>query len=1162
LAGLGHRARRRPGPGFASLLAIVAVVLLLIVVPGVPAGTSRTAVAGVPRLAPSAPPLHEHGPDRSMLAAEARQDRVAAAGNCTFVGQVIGVPYVGGPGSPIAGATVDILAIDRTTVLATTTTDSIGTYSITFGIVGSYYVASAPFGSWGGGWPSGNAPLAPHTFFSTATVSVDLYAYPRLSYNNETVVLPGWNNLSGYLDNGNGHSNGSYIQQPVLSWVQNGVYYVNASNDLVFYSFPNATTSLVHPWVLLYTNIMGYAGWQNEFYLTQDGQYAYGAGCLRPCSVSANVTVFAVNLTTDRAFEHNFTAFNASAGHDNAQVNMVGYDGNASTVVFFPTSGVLHEWNLWNGTEWVGGRLSYFEANNAYWVPYLNSFVNFRAEGSKADQIEQWALAANGLWTRVFAGKWYSGGFIANGVNGLYLNVTSHLLWTGVDYQGGIQSFAYNWSANGTLDQEVYFAQVPANTSKYPGPVLIPQISSDEHRFTLVSSGPAFQTGWWPYGGNDSFVVDPTPSHTVYYSSNVSVDHMLNGTYYPTQAYADSQSLDGQFFNTTRLVSYYSYDCNDHLTKTTQCPVAGNAPDSTPGTIYYVWRSDLSANPNPLTNGQAQTSPAPDPTLAARHGADWVNVSWTEAASPIVNYTVSWGLGASDLPHSVSVYGQNSSFNLTGLADDATYYFRVVALNLHAPDAGSTVNATLVPVAGLPTGLRQVAANATNITVAWSNPALPPLVNDTVYVGSPCGVWTQVVSVGVVTSAVVSGLQPVTQYCVAVAAWSTSGEGPRSTTILAETASVPHAPQRVRAAAESSSAIWVGWTNPPGPLTNVTVYVTPGCVGGFQAVSVGVGVNVVVGSLRPNSTYCFAVAAWNSSGEGPKSAPIQAATFPLLPDPPTNLTLASVGPTYGNLTWTLPMGPAAIGVRNVTVFQGPSCGVWASQVDLGRVANAWQATNLTPSSNYAWAVALWNSSGEGSASECASGTTLSVPAAPSPGAITALSVVAPTPTSATLEWSYGPPAPGVPAKPVGYYVIDIGPNCSSPDRAIVVSGAPANVPGLTPSHPFCLSLAAFFRGGAVVSGGSVSLTTPVLSILTPSISRLFLLTPPGGDLLLVGGLAAAAVAAWLIVRRGGKPPGSATGGNPPAQPSGASVRSNPSSGRRRSPVHRGPSGSR
>jgi hypothetical protein len=78
-----------------------------------------------------------------------------------------------------------------------------------------------------------------------------------------------------------------------------------------------------------------------------------------------------------------------------------------------------------------------------------------------------------------------------------------------------------------------------------------------------------------------------------------------------------------------------------------------------------------------------------------------------------------------------------------------------------------------------PTGLAVTSVTSGAVTLSWTNPAVP-LTNDTVYYSTgPAGPFTAV-SVGVVTSATVSGLSSGTQYYVEVAAWNASGESPRS----------------------------------------------------------------------------------------------------------------------------------------------------------------------------------------------------------------------------------------------------------------------------------------------------------------------------------------------------------------------------------------------
>ncbi|MCI4367902.1 MAG: hypothetical protein L3K08_09125, partial [Thermoplasmata archaeon] len=215
-----------------ALLTVAFIGLLLSTPPlnphagviGVPSGSPNPPTGDSPRSAPLAFGTLGTGPAGAPGSAKAAP---LVAGNSTFQGKVYGIAYDGGPVSPLAGATVEILAVNRTTVLMTTTADSGGNYSVSVSRIGTFYVASQPIGSWGGGWPSGRSALSPTVFAAFGTVTVDLYAYPRITYNNETIVLPGWDNYSAYLDNSNGNAASTYVQQPVLSWVQDGVYYIN-----------------------------------------------------------------------------------------------------------------------------------------------------------------------------------------------------------------------------------------------------------------------------------------------------------------------------------------------------------------------------------------------------------------------------------------------------------------------------------------------------------------------------------------------------------------------------------------------------------------------------------------------------------------------------------------------------------------------------------------------------------------------------------------------------------------------------------------------------------------------------------------------------------------------------------------------------------------------
>ncbi|MCI4367041.1 MAG: hypothetical protein L3K08_04760, partial [Thermoplasmata archaeon] len=113
-----------------------------------------------------------------------------------------------------------------------------------------------PTGAWTLNLPSGTYAIYSNstTVFGGAEVQVtvgntpvgpiNLTAYPLVTYENASFVLPGWNNLSKYAENCNlalpcrtGAPSVPYGSQvPITSWTQDGVFYVNITLELVFYS--------------------------------------------------------------------------------------------------------------------------------------------------------------------------------------------------------------------------------------------------------------------------------------------------------------------------------------------------------------------------------------------------------------------------------------------------------------------------------------------------------------------------------------------------------------------------------------------------------------------------------------------------------------------------------------------------------------------------------------------------------------------------------------------------------------------------------------------------------------------------------------------------------------------------------------------------------------
>jgi PKD repeat protein len=203
---------------------------------------------------------------------------------------------------------------------------------------------------------------------------------------------------------------------------------------------------------------------------------------------------------------------------------------------------------------------------------------------------------------------------------------------------------------------------------------------------------------------------------------------------------------------------------------------AGSAPAS--GFTNYTVSFSLPGAPTSLSGVPTRNS---------------VALTWTNPTSGgvLVNQTVYGGTSCGSWTL-YSTGGNTTHYTVTALAAYTTYCFTVAAWS--AGGEGSVrhpyINATtLASLPGAPTGLTAGSITYTTVHLTWTNPTPSdgPLVNDTIYYGLSCGVWTHYVSAGVVTAYTVTGLSPGTGYCFEVGAWTSGGEGSLSSSASATT---------------------------------------------------------------------------------------------------------------------------------------------------------------------------------------------------------------------------------------------------------------------------------------------------------------------------------------------------------------------------------------
>ncbi len=217
-----------------------------------------------------------------------------------------------------------------------------------------------------------------------------------------------------------------------------------------------------------------------------------------------------------------------------------------------------------------------------------------------------------------------------------------------------------------------------------------------------------------------------------------------------------------------------------------------------------------------------------------------ITLTWTNpvpSSGTVQNLTAYYGSACySNTAYSswtghLSVGGALTTYQYTGLSTGTTYCMAVSAWTQNGEGPPTYINAsTQYAAPAAPTSLMEVSDSRTAITVSWTNPVSPPLVNSTVYykAASSCANGMTGVSIGVASTYQISGLVAGTQYSIQVTAWSNGGQSPDSNCIQVTTpGTAAPAPEQLTVTAVGYTWVTLSWLNPAGyTLYNNSVYVT------------------------------------------------------------------------------------------------------------------------------------------------------------------------------------------------------------------------------------------------------------------------------------------------------------------------------------------------
>jgi hypothetical protein len=268
--------------------------------------------------------------------------------------------------------------------------------------------------------------------------------------------------------------------------------------------------------------------------------------------------------------------------------------------------------------------------------------------------------------------------------------------------------------------------------------------------------------------------------------------------------------------------------------------------------------------------------PAAPKGVTAASGDGQVAITW-EAAAGATGYTLFWSnaQGVSGTP----IEGVASGFLHTGLANGATYYYRVRAFNADG-DSEPSAQASAVPqvaAPGAPASLA-VTSGVRKLTVAWAPVSGAERYN--LYWSTTPGVGTQSSRVvGVTSPHDLGGLAPGAVHYLKVSAVNAAGEV-LSAEAHGQTLLAP--PAHVGASAVSATGVTLAWDAVANASAGYTVYwkAGPGVEATDHPTAVASGTSLAVSGLAPEAHYFFRVAA-SDGAVGEPSAELEAVTEPV-----------------------------------------------------------------------------------------------------------------------------------------------------------------------------------------------------------------------------------------------------------------------------------------
>jgi parallel beta-helix repeat protein len=442
-------------------------------------------------------------------------------------------------------------------------------------------------------------------------------------------------------------------------------------------------------------------------------------------------------------------------------------------------------------------------------------------------------------------------------------------------------------------------------------------------------------------------------------------------------------------------------------------------------TIYYyrvraynAGGNSVSSNTVNLKTLQVLPPGAPTAIAATSITQTSLNANWTASATATGYYldvATNTGFTVYVPNYNNADVGNVTTFQVTGLATNTTYYYRIRAYN----PGGTSSNSIVISPSTLPASPSAPTTNsATNIgqtdfTANWSSSATATgyyldIATDESFTTFVAGFNNK--DIGNLLSFSISGLTANSKYYYRIRAYNTGGTSASSNTITLTTLLNPPPPPSAPVANDATGITQVSLTanwNTTASATGYKLDVATDStfttfVTGFNDKDIQNATSCNISGLTANTTYYYRVRGYNSGGASSNSGTETATTLPYPPIAPVSIAANYVAQTSFSANWNT---SASAKGYYLDVATDNTFTAFVSGFNNKDVLNVltYSVTGLAINTTYYYRIRAYNSGGTGNNSNVTTVTTLlNLPAPFAPTAIAATGILT---SGFTANWN-------------------------------------------------------------------------------------------------------------------------------------------------------------